>query len=419
MVESTWPDTFEVIEATRDPVVIRYSERISERPTQGSMESAVLVSPATGDPQVKHTRSGLEISVIGGFQPGLVYRVRVLPTVKDMFNNRMEGPFELVFSTGGTYEANVIAGVVTDVITGEPVEGVRVEAREAGEEDPPPYMATTDTAGIYLLRYVPSGSYDISLFEDVNRNGEPDFRELQGEAAGELFPQPAQADTLVQEVTLLRPDTTPAGIIRAEALDSALIEFAFDDFLQTGTSLDQVLVRLTQEEEAGPEVERLLWDHQLDSLQAFEDSVRAEEARIARVDSLQVVADSLQGVLTALQATGDTTAADSVASLLEGIQTRIAPPEPREGVPLPVMEPQPPPPILPQQGFFALLVDPLAPDVLYQVTVTGVVNINSLGGGGGESGVSWTPPEPPPDTTAVLPDTAGVPPDTGAVRRHD
>jgi hypothetical protein len=106
MVETTWPDTFQTIDATRDPVVIRFSERISERPTQGRLEEAVLVSPVTGGTRVKHTRSGLEVSVIGGFKENLVYRVRVLNTVKDMFNNQMETPFELVFSTGGEYEAH-------------------------------------------------------------------------------------------------------------------------------------------------------------------------------------------------------------------------------------------------------------------------------------------------------------------------
>ena len=36
------------------------------------------------------------------------------------------------------------------------------------------------------------------------------------------------------------------------------------------------------------------------------------------------------------------------------------------------VEPPPPPPVLPLQSFFALLADPLAPEALYQVTVSGV-----------------------------------------------
>ena len=418
MVVSTWPDTFETIEATRDPVVIRFSERISERPTQGALSGAVLISPATGEVEVKSTRSGLEVSVIGGFQPGLVYRVRVLPSIKDLFNNAMEGPFELVFSTGGSFETNVIAGVVTDLITGEPVDGVRVEAREVGEEDPPVYMTTSDSAGIYLLRYVPSGTFDISLFQDVNRNREPDYRELQGSTQGELLPDPTQADTLIQELALLRPDTTPAILVRAEVVDSVLVEFVFDDFLPTGSSLEETEVTFALDEAPGPAVQQLLWEHELDSIRAFEDSVAAAEtARVVR-DSLLVVADSLQGVLAAYQAAGDSVAIDSLTIVLEGVEARLQPPEPRE-LP-PGFQPPPTPPILPLQNFFALLADSLSPDVLYQVTVTGVENINGVGSGGGESGITWDPPEAldtavVQDTAGVLPDTAGVPPDTTGV----
>ena len=97
MVISTWPDTFETIEPTRDPIVITYSERISERPTEGRLGDAVVVSPETGRYEVKHKRTSLEVKVAGGWKPGLVYRVRVQNTIKDLFNNRMDGPFELVF----------------------------------------------------------------------------------------------------------------------------------------------------------------------------------------------------------------------------------------------------------------------------------------------------------------------------------
>ena len=73
MVISTWPDTLEIIEPTRDPIRIRYNERISERPTQGTMDDAVLISPETGEVRVKHKRGGLEISLEGGLKPDLVY----------------------------------------------------------------------------------------------------------------------------------------------------------------------------------------------------------------------------------------------------------------------------------------------------------------------------------------------------------
>jgi len=425
MIASTWPDTFATIEATRDPVKIVFSERISERTTQGTMNNAVQVSPITGEHRAKHSRSGLEIDIIGGFQPDLVYRVRVLPTVRDLFGNTLEGPFELVFSTGADFEYNVIAGIVEDRVTGESVEGVRVEAQARAGEGNPVYVATTDSVGVFALRYLPSGSYDLSIYQDINRNGEVDFAELQGRAESILGLQPPLADTaILRQVTLLRPDTSPARLIRVEAMDSVMVRLAFNDYLDAEGSLDPIQIRIGPEEGAGLEIERLLWPRQVDSLRAVEDSVAAEEARLALVDSLGVLADSLDQVLAGFEAAGDSLGIDTLGAVLGRIRDRMEPPEPpeepAEGQTVEL------PPILPQQEFFVRLAEPLLPDQLFQAIIFGVVNLNGLGEGGGEASFAWEPPEPEPveepdtatlvpDTTVVPPDTAVVPPDTAAV----
>jgi hypothetical protein len=442
MVVATTPDTFALVEANRDPVVFEFSERISERPTQGRLEQSVVVSPVTGDVRVKHSRAGLEVSVIGGFQPDLVYRVRVLNSIKDLFNNPMEGPFELVFSTGGEYEAHVLAGVVTDRISGEAVESVRVEAREVVvsdtgvvvREDAPAYLAVTDTAGIYLLRYIPSGSYRITVYQDNNRNQEPDFRELKGETGQTLGQRLPALDTIISDLTLLASDSTVTQVVRVEAEDSTRLKVTFDDYLDplrpVGPVEAGLFVDPGEEEtptEAGPEVDQILWQHELDSLMAARDSIRAADSVAMVLDSLRVVADSLELQLGTLQAAGDTLDAPGVEGELESIRTRLEPPDP-EGEPEEDEEVAPDEPILPEQHFYVLLTDPMASGQLYRFTVAGVENINGLTGGGGESGVSWTRPDPPPedstatpgDSAAAVPDTLAsvpdsIPPDTGRV----
>ena len=417
MIASTWPDTFEVIEATRDPVKIVFSERISERPTEGTMDNAVLVSPITGEHRAKHSRSGLEIDVIGGFQPNLVYRVRILPTVKDLFGNTLEGPFELVFSTGADFEHNVIAGMVEDRVTGEVLEGARVEARVRAGEDNPVHVAITDSVGVFALRYLPSGSYEVSVYQDVNRNAEVDFAELQGQAESVLEPQlPLLADTaILRQVTLLRPDTSPARLIRVEALDSVMVRLAFNDYMDAEGSLDPIQIRIGPEEGEALEIDRLLWPRQVDSLRAVEDSIAAEEERLALVDSLGVVADSLDQVYAAFDAAGDSLGIDTLGAVIGRIRTRMEPPEPLEEREDPTGgREEAPPPILPQQEFFVRLAEPLPPDLLVQAVVSGVVNLNGLGEGGGEASFMWEPPEPAeePGTAGLVPDTAAVPPDT-------
>jgi len=100
VVESVEPEPFSTIEPGDRTLRVRYNERISERPTRGSLEDVVTVSPRTGEVGVSHDREGLDIEVEGGVREGLVYRITIAPTLEDMFDNPMAVPFEWVFSTG-------------------------------------------------------------------------------------------------------------------------------------------------------------------------------------------------------------------------------------------------------------------------------------------------------------------------------
>ena len=198
-----------------------------------------------------------------------------------------------------------------------------------------------------------------------------------------------------------------ATLIRVEAEDSTLLKLSFDDFLLPEARLELVEVALTVdhgEEEgplkSGPAVERLLWQRQLDSLFVVRDSIRALDSLRVVGDSLQGVADSLQATLATLQAAGDTVDAPSVETELDAIRARLEPPE--EDEEQEEEEDVPPPPILPELFFYALLSGPLESGQLYHITVEGVRNVNGLPDGGGEAGISWTRPDPPPaDSTGV------------------
>ena len=47
IVISSEPDTFSTVDPFRSPVIFRFSERISERPSAGTLDQAVVVSPAS------------------------------------------------------------------------------------------------------------------------------------------------------------------------------------------------------------------------------------------------------------------------------------------------------------------------------------------------------------------------------------
>jgi hypothetical protein len=409
-VISTRPDTFAVVEPFTSSVRVEFNERISERVSGGSMNNAVEVSPRTGEVRVRNRRSAIDISMQGGFIEGVVYRITVLPVVQDMFSNPLREPFEFFFSTGPDFTANALAGVLEDRITLQPVTDARIDAWPEGE-DSIAYTTRSGDEGIFALRGVPAGTYDVVAYLDVNRNFEPDFIEPQGRLSRQEL---GQADTALVFLDLLQPDTTSAALISAEPVDSTTLEVGFDDFLDPDSSLAGVAVAVLADSTAPdtltvPAVTRVLHSH------AY------EEYLVALADSLQAVADSL----AALEAA----AADSAEA---GPEQAPLPAEPPVGDEPPVAD-SIPERLAPSQMVYVLLDGPLTPEGRYRATATGVTNIAGVPDGGGDvpfRGPELPPPDTlaadslavpdttgaPPDTTSVQPDTASVPPDTTSVQ---
>jgi len=387
-VVSTRPDTFAVVEPFRDAVVFRFSERISEQPAGGTLDAAAVVSPPTSQVRVEHGRDAIRVSLLGGFRSGRVYRVTLRPVIRDMFGNVLQRPFELVFSTGGEFHPNTVAGLVEDRITGEAVSGARVDAAPAEGEaggDTITYTSRTDDEGIFALRYLPPGEYVITAYEDRNRDGVPDPFETRGVDTASLA---GPADTLVTTIPILAADTTPARIAEVEVVDSAALRIATDDHLDPARSLGEVRVTLRREDGPSPTVDSLLHAHEWAERQATLDSLAAVRADTVAPDTAGAPPSGRE-------------------SLAPGGEERRAPAQGR-GAGQPARQGPP----RAEQEIFAILTDSLAFDVTYTVEVAGIVNIQGVEGGGGEATV--TRERPPPTDTTAAPDTLAAPDTTEA-----
>lgn len=398
------PDTFSTVEPFRSPVTLRFSERISERPSAGTLDQAVVVSPASGEVRVSHGREGLTVRVPGGFEAGLVYRLTVLPVIQDMFGNALQEPFELFFSTGPEFTPNVVAGSVIDRLTGEPLRDARVDA--AVQDSDVVHTAVTDSAGIFALRYLPAGDYVVSAYLDRNRNAEPDFTEPQGTRPALLDGGEAADTAIVLDVALLPLDTTSARIARVTVEDSISLNVSLDDFLDPERPLDDVRVVVTSDSVDAPGPLAVLHPHETESYR----STLAE--RIARE---QAVRDSVaqartDSVADAAAAEEDTAAVDPGDTPEPAEVETDPPPVPAEEGAAEAGETEQERPTA-QQTFVVILDGVLVPEVSYEVEVSNITNINDVGGGGGT--VAFTrpaPPPPPEDTTRAVTDS--LPPDS-------
>lgn len=388
------PDTFSTVEPFRSPVTLRFSERISERPSAGTLDQSVVVSPASGEVRVSHGREGLTVRALGGFEAGHIYRVTVLPVIQDMFGNALQESFELFFSTGPEFTPNVVAGSVIDRLTGDPLGNARVDASVA--ESGVVHTAVTDSAGIFALRYLPPGDYVVSAYLDRNRNAQPDFTEPQGTRPAPLDGGGEAADTtIVLEVALLARDTTSARIARVTVEDSISLGVSLDDYLDPDLPLDDVRVVVTSDSVDAPRSLAVLHPHEAEAYRsALADSLAREQA--VRDSVAQAQADS---VARAEAAAGDTTVAVDPGEAPQPAETEPDPP-PAPAAPdtaqAGAAEQEPP---TAQQTFVVILDGVLVPEVPYEVEISNITNINGVGEGGGTVGFTRPAPPPPPEDT--------------------
>lgn len=393
---SVHPDGFD------HDVVIRFNERISEKMGQvETIDDAVLVSPHTGRLKIHRGRSSLSIHEDGGWKPGYVYHIYVRPVLEDLFGNKMQEPIDLIFSTGPPIQNTVLGGIVESRIDGKPMADARIDATL--HSDSATYLAMSDTAGFFELRYVPAGTYQVVAFQDRNNDGKLDFPEPVDTAAADL----AVNDTAIITMPLLPGDTTPARLVRAEAQDSVTVTLTFDDYLDPDRPVDGSVGFYLLPDSTPVGGGEMLHPFELKARRAAKmaadsaakaaaDSMAADSARRAGVDTTKARKapppagpDTLPGALLAAQAAA-----------------RQAPPDTTQQD---TAKPAP----LPSHDVAVVPTATLLPDTVYAVVVHGVTNINNLPDGGGS--VRFRTPSPPVDTTkadSLAADSAGMKPDT-------
>lgn len=405
------PDTFALVEPGNERIRIEFDESLSENPSSGTLDQAVDVSPRTGEVTVHHEGDAVEVEIEGGFQPGVVYRVTVKPVIQDRFRNAMLDPFEWVFSTGPDFTPNALAGEVWDRTTGDPVTDLPVFAVTP---DSVLYSATTDSAGVFVMRYLPSGPYQLVGFDDRNANDLADPFEVQG--VGETLVL-SGADTLVTDFWVMLPDTTGPQLAQGEKIDSATVRLVFDDPLDPMQSLVGLVRGMYRDPGNTPGVLEALhpWQYRL-RLEAEAEAAAAaaeQEAQAAPVESPPAADTGAAAVDPTLDPAVDPAQAGAVPRPAAG---------PRQQAPqrefLPNGE------RVPENEIILILRGPIEGGSIYTVVHGPLANVAGVITEEGEGDIRLPDdPEPPPvaaDTTdTATADTAVVvaPPDTLGVGR--
>ena len=444
VVVETVPDTFAVVEPGVREFFFRFNERISERPSNGQMNNAVVISPAIGAMRVRHRRDGISIEAQEGLESGRLYRVTVLPVINDMFGNSLRDPFDLILSTGAEFVPNVVAGMVEDRVTGQPVPDVRVEARFGADEESIRHWNLTGTDGVFSLRYVPETPFELRAWQDRDRDGEVGESEPQSALSRSEFA--GSPDTSFTVLSLIEPDTTPARLASVTVDDSVTLTFEFDDYLEpqmpgvlfAGRLILARLLDTTTVAEPGDTVEAAAPEDTVAAAAAAEAETPPEQEEAAG-DSTDVASEDSLVVEFADTVTippgKDTIAirfyhqheyqqrqrevADSIAEAeaqarADSLAQAGLPPGPPEEPPADTVQ-APDDPVglsgllLPAQTVIGVLDEALVRGAPYEASVTGLVNIAGTPGGGGTTIVLWElPPADTTDTTTIAGDSLEV-----------
>ncbi|MCI0432971.1 MAG: carboxypeptidase-like regulatory domain-containing protein, partial [Gemmatimonadetes bacterium] len=355
------PAEREVVNDTDLTVEFQFDERISER----GVRESILVSPSTGVPRVEKGRSEIRVRMPGGWRAGEVYRVVLLPGVRDLFGNETREPASLVFSTGPPVPSTAIGGLVVDRITGRPASDVVVQAVRT--PDTVTYSTVGDTSAFFALTNLPTGNYVVSAYIDQNRNRRKDVSESASQQ--QLVPLFTERDTSTLELKVVPWDTVPARLTRAEPRDSLEVRLFIDDFLDPDTPLDGVTVALF----ALPDTTPVPGTPRLVRADDYDEEKRAKAA-IERPDSA---------------------AADTAGAVRRQLPRQAMPPQgprtPVDTVTLPLKE---------------LVLVPAAPlehGSKYLVRLEGLTNVSGISGGTSQAEFE-VPPRPAPvrrDTTRL------------------
>ncbi len=357
-VLETTPAPFAVVPDFSGPVVIRFDERLSE---QGA-DAAIVVSPLTGDVRVERDGEVLRVSIEGGWRPGQIYRIVVLPVLRDLFGNQRREPGELVFSTGPPIPATALAGTVTERITGQPPQRAVVHA--VRRFDSTVYVTPAGADGFYAMLNLPNGTYDLIGFADPNQNWQRDPNEPASRTAAVSL----ASDTITTDVAILPVDTTAAQVQSAAQQDT-VFRVQLDDYIESG-------------------------------------GLAAASARLYTLPDTTLFPVALQLLADAEYRPAPAPVVDTL-----GVPADTAAVAPTDTITPPPVEPDNAQPVVALPGRTVVVVPAtLPPPGEYVIELQGVANINGIGGGGGRAPLRITLPTP--DTPAVPADTPGAQPDT-------
>ncbi len=219
-------------------VIFQFDEVVSERPAGAPTLSALfLISPRNGETQADWHRGEISVRPRRGFRANTTYTVSLLPGLSDLRGNTRNTGATTVFATGPTLATGRIAGTLFNWAEGRIIARGLIEARQS-TDTMTVYLAASDSAGVFELRNVPPGRYNVRGISDDNSNHALDPREPFDTAIVNL------TDSSNVDLLAFVHDSTGARLSSVNVRDSVTLELLFDNPLSVTAPVTAASIRV-------------------------------------------------------------------------------------------------------------------------------------------------------------------------------
>jgi hypothetical protein len=204
-------------------VVFQFDEVVSERPSGAPTLSALfLISPRNGETQADWHRSEISVHPRHGWKANTTYTISLLPGLSDLRGNTRNTGATTVFSTGSSVATGRISGTLFNWAEGRTIPRGLIEARQSNDTSTV-YLAASDSVGVFELRNVPPGKYNVRGISDDNSNRALDPREPFDSTVVNL------TDSANIELLAFVHDSIGARLAGVNVRDSVTLELLFDN----------------------------------------------------------------------------------------------------------------------------------------------------------------------------------------------
>jgi uncharacterized protein (DUF2141 family) len=141
-----------------------------------AVQDQLLITPFTENTyKVIQKRNKLILQFDKPFEINTTYTFNFRESIKDMTESNVSQNLSLSFSTGPFIDSNSIEGIVTNLLTDQPIENILIGLYPSTDTFPakknkPYYFAKTTKSGNYSIKNIKTGNFDIIAFDDKNKN---------------------------------------------------------------------------------------------------------------------------------------------------------------------------------------------------------------------------------------------------------